>query len=92
MSTYTNRSRVLTCDTCGDVVLSGWRSLEAHTANHARADQLTARAARVKAMAETRCDSTGLGTILAAETDRLSGHKAAPITSRGLTAKTLRES
>ena len=39
-------------------------------------------------MAESRCGTTVLGVA----SDRLSGHKAAPITSRGLTAKTIEES
>ena len=42
--------------------------------------------------AQHACASTGLGTLQGAETASIKGHKAAPITSRGLTAKTLRES
>jgi hypothetical protein len=42
--------------------------------------------------AESHCDTTVFGVIPGVETDRLSGHKAAPITSRGLTAKTIEES
>lgn len=72
MSTFTKRHGTLTCDSCGDVVPSGWRSLTAHTAVHARHDQLTARAARVQAMGdETRCDTGGFEQSASVETDRL---------------------
>ena len=93
MTTYTRRGELTSCDDCGQVVGSHWRNFLAHTAVHARRDQLTARAARVQAMGdELACDSTGSGHVSGAESDRLTGHEAAPITSRGLTAKTLEES
>ena len=95
MTTYRTTAGVTTCDDCAEIITgTSWRLKAGHTAAHGRVAQLLARAARVKAMdeAETRCDSTSLGTILAAGTGRLTGHKAAPITSRGLTAKTIEES
>ena len=42
--------------------------------------------------AETRCDTTVLSVLVESEQGKLMGHKAAPITSRGLTAKTIGES
>ena len=41
---------------------------------------------------ETRCNTQTFGLRETAATGRLMGYKTAPITSRGLTAKTIEES
>ena len=64
------------------------RTLHVYDLRNARHRELYA----ARRDAESHCDTTVFGVIPGVETDRLSGHKAAPITSRGLTAKTLRES
>ena len=87
MTTYTRTQPYgYTCDDCGLDVGSHWRNLATHTAVHNRADQLTARAARVKAMTgETRCAPTGFGLSAGVETDRLGSGNNEPASAQTLT-------
>ena len=81
------------------------RGHDAMTCQRRRAEAARAKSPEVQAEARARagdgwvvesdellCATTVFGVIPGVESDRLLGHKAAPITSRGLTAKTTKES
>jgi hypothetical protein len=86
-------------------VLDQQRGHDAMTCQRRRAEAARAKSPEGQAEARARagdgwvvesdellCATTVFGVIPGVESDRLLGHKAAPITSRGLTAKTTKES
>lgn len=71
MTTFTNDR----CDDCDTPVGSQWRSKAAHTAVHERADQLTARAARVKAAQD---ETPTFARVFAAQWSKMGAEQDGP--------------